>query len=175
MEITIRQAGPDDLETLLQWRMEVIREVFSLPAEMDTEALARANRAYYQAALRDGSHIACFALCRGEIVGCGGLCLYQEIPSPDNPSGRCGYLVNIYDRPAFRQHGTGRRIVQWLVRQAIRHSASKIYLETSEAGRALYRDLGFTAMKDQMLLPTEKAQAIAAQTGAEDQHGISEE
>lgn len=168
MEITIRRATLDDLESLMQWRMDVLREVFSMPVETDIKALTQANKAYYQVALQDESHIACFALCRGEVVGCGGICFHLEMPSPDNLSGRCGYLMNIYVQPAFRQHGVGRRIVQWLVRQAVQRNTTKVYLEASETGRTLYQDLGFVAMSGQMLLPLGKAQDIAAEVDRSD-------
>ena len=53
--------------------------------------------------------LACFAYVGNEIVGCGGICLYQEMPSPDNPSGGCAYLMNIYTRPEFRGQGVGKK------------------------------------------------------------------
>ncbi len=28
--------------------------------------------------------------------------IIEELPSPDNPSGKCAYLMNIYVREAFR-------------------------------------------------------------------------
>ena len=166
-DITIRQASLDDLDLLIQWRMEVLHCVFSIPAETDTAELRQQNIDYYRKALANGSHIACFAVKdegEGEklstlnsqlstkIVGCGGLCLYDEMPSPDNPTGHCAYLMNIYVRPEHQGHGTGTRIVRWLVGAALSRGIKKIYLETSEAGRLLYSVLGFSDMKDMMHL-----------------------
>ena len=34
MEIQIRQATIQDLNVLMQWRMEVLHEVFSIPSEL---------------------------------------------------------------------------------------------------------------------------------------------
>ena len=147
MEITIRQAGINDLETLMSWRMEVLREVFGIPAEQDMTKLEQANRSYYQTMLKTDGHIACFA-CQEEIIGCGGICIYQEMPSPDNPTGLCAYLMNIYTRPSFRGQGAGERIVRWLMEQAMQRGITKIYLETSACGRELYQKIGFTPMTD---------------------------
>ncbi|MCD7918812.1 MAG: GNAT family N-acetyltransferase [Clostridiales bacterium] len=147
MELTIRKADCSDLEELLRWREVVLREVFSIPAGEDMTELLAANRAYYQTALETGEHIACFACIGEQIVGCGGVCLYPEMPSPDNPSGKCGYLMNIYTVPAMRQRGVGKKTVQWLVQEAKRRGAEKIYLETSEQAYPLYRSLGFQDMK----------------------------
>lgn len=85
-------------------------------------------------------------------MGCGGLCLYDEMPSPDNPSGRCAYLMNIYVREGHRGAGIGKKIVRYLVGCALERGVTKIYLETSQCGRKLYESAGFTAMKDMMLL-----------------------
>ena len=151
-DITIRQAGPADLDLLIRWRMEVLHCVFSIPADADTTELRQANLDYYTKALADGSHIACFASIDGQTIGCGGVCLYDEMPSPDNPTGHCAYLMNIYVRPEHRGRGVAKRIVRWLVGAALSRGIKKIYLETSEAGRLLYEVLGFSDMKDMMHL-----------------------
>ncbi len=147
MEIAIRKADSSDLEELLRWREVVLREVFSISDGEDMTELLAANRAYYQTALEKEEHIACFACAGGKIVGCGGVCLYREMPSPDNPGGKCGYLMNIYTVPAMRQQGVGKKTVQWLVQEAQRWGAEKIYLEASEQAYPLYRSLGFQDMK----------------------------
>lgn len=72
--------------------------------------------------------------------------------TPDNPTGHCAYLMNIYVCPEHQGHGTGKRIVRWLVGAALSRGIKKIYLETSEAGRLLYSVLGFSDMKDMMHL-----------------------
>lgn len=157
MDIRVKAASLADMELLVRWRMEVLHEVFGVPLDQPMEELEQENRRYYQAELPSGGHVACFA-CEGEeIVGCGGVCIYREMPSPDNPSGKCAYLMNIYTRPCFRGKGVGEKIVRWLVGQAKGQGITKIYLEASESGRALYRKLGFSEMGDYMKLDTGKA------------------
>lgn len=151
-DIHIREAGIGDLKELLAWRAEVLREVFALVPEADMAELMRANRAYYEQTLGEGSHVACFAERKGETVGCGGVCLQREMPSPDNPSGRCGYLMNIYVRPAARRSGVAAEVVRWLVGKARDWGADKVYLETSVPGRPLYEGLGFVDLPDMMVL-----------------------
>ena len=48
------------------------------------------------------------ALAEGKDAGCGMVLYHDELPSPDNPSGRCAYLMNIYVRSGFRRHAPGR-------------------------------------------------------------------
>lgn len=150
METKIRQATIRDLDLLMQWRMEVLREVFSIPQEQPAAELEEENRRYYQKELPEGGHIACFAYMGEEVVGCGGMCLYREMPSPDNPNGKCAYLMNIYVRPKYRRRGIGDAVVRWLIRQAEQLGITKIHLETSEDGRPLYREIGFSDMSGYM-------------------------
>lgn len=155
MEIQIRQATIQDMDLLMQWRMEVLREVFAIPSEQSVTEPEEENRRYYQTELPRGGHIACFAYLGEEVVGCGGMCLYHEMPSPDNPNGKCAYLMNIYARPQFRRHGIGDAVVRWLIGQAEERGITKIYLESSEDGRPLYRSIGFREMPDMMKLQKE--------------------
>ena len=128
-EITLRLADIQELERLLAWRKVVLKEVFPDCTEEKLNAVIEENRLYYLRTLANGEHIACFACCGEQIIGCGGLCLYSEMPSPDNPNGKCGYLMNIYVLPEYRQNGTGKKIVEYLVGQARQHGAGKIYLK----------------------------------------------
>ena len=71
MELVIKRAASGDLEMLMEWRMEVLREVFSVPADQPMDELERENRRYYERMLQNGGHIACFACVDGEAAGCG--------------------------------------------------------------------------------------------------------
>lgn len=152
MNIEIKRADLNDLETLIKWRITVLKEVFELPEDYDLTVLKSENRLYYQEQLNTGGHIACFAYNGEKIVGCGGVCIYSEMPSPDNPSGKCAYLMNIYTAPEWRKNGVGKRIVEWLVDKARNLKITKIYLETSDAGRELYKSLGFGDMNGFMIM-----------------------
>lgn len=151
-ETEIKKASLTDMDQLLDWRIEVLTEVFSLPPRIDTTHLRHENRKYYSDSLSNGSHIACFAELHGEKIGCGGICIHQEMPSPDNLSGRCAYIMNIYVRKAYRRQGVGMKIVSFLIDQAKSSGIEKIYLETSAAGMPLYQIMGFVPMQDMVIL-----------------------
>lgn len=136
-----------DIDTLIRWRAEVIRNVFGEDAD---SYLLEANRKYYLGHIADATHIAIVAAYDGIECGCGGICLTEELPSPDNPSGKCAYLMNIYVREKFRKHGIAHRIVSHLVEVAKRRGCEKIYLETTADGKPVYASLGFRDMADMM-------------------------
>lgn len=135
------------LPTLMYWRAEVIEDVFGRKPD---RRLLVANRQYYRKHIADKTHIAYVVMLDGEEVGCGAICLTDELPSPDNPSGRCAYLMNIYVREPYRNRGVGHAIVSTLLDEAKEQMCGKIYLETTDAGRGVYESLGFTDLHDMM-------------------------
>lgn len=145
--ISIRQI--EDINELLLWRKEVIENVFG---EVPPEKLMERNRSYYFRHLSDHTHLAFVASLDGIEVGCGSLCLTEELPSPDNFTGYCGYLMNIYVREGFRDKGVGHFIVTRLIEEAKLRNCGKIYLETTEEGRPVYESLGFKDLPDMMKL-----------------------
>ena len=109
------------------------------------------NLKYYQKALANKTHVAVFAKLKDEIIGCGGLCIYQEMPSPDNLNGLCGYLMNIYTKDSYHNQGIGSLIVNYLVKTAQNRDITKIYLETTKAAIPFYKSLNFHEMNDYLI------------------------
>ena len=138
-----------DMNELLAWREEVILNVFGI--EPDKELIHK-NEDYYRRHVEAGTHMAFIAEKDGTEAGCGSICFTEELPSPDNPSGMCGYLMNIYVRDKYREHGIGHEIVKHLLEEAKNKGCGKIYLETTAIGRSLYESLGFHDLPDMMKL-----------------------
>lgn len=137
------------LPTLMMWREEVLRNVFG---KESSERLLDENRRYYRNHIADDTHFAIAAKWLGEDAGCGAICLTEELPSPDNPTGKCAYLMNIYVRKAYRQHGIAHAIISCLIEEAKRRDCGKIYLETTDDGRHVYESVGFHDFPDIMKL-----------------------
>lgn len=141
MKIEIREIS--SIPTLMHWRLEVLGCVFG--SEPSRRLLVQ-NRRYYRSHIPDGSHVAYVASADGADCGCGAICMYDELPSPDNPSGKCAYLMNIYVRGPYRNCGVGHAIVLRLIAEARSRGCGKIHLETTPQARRLYESLGFTEM-----------------------------
>lgn len=154
MNILVKKVGLEELDLLMDWRMRVLAEVFADSVCPDWEAIRENNEKYYKEELFKDTHTACFAVDEenGEIIGCGGICYQKEMPSPDNLTGTNGYLMNIYTLPEYRGHGIGRKIIEFLIADAKERGTEKIYLESSNAAKHLYEEIGFLNMPDYMKL-----------------------
>lgn len=149
-KITIRKADLSDLDFLVQQRIVVLRAVFGIEEYEDTAALEKANRVYYEKALKDGTHVAALAY-EGEVfVGCGALCLQDEMPSPDSPSGCTALIMNVYTPPEQRHRGVARRVITWLIERAQEKGVDRVLLEATPEARPLYEDFGFVSAPDFM-------------------------
>ena len=157
MGFTIRDAGVADLESLVAIRMAAMRHVYAPYGNFLTDELwaklEKGVRDFYFECLLNGTHVACLALVDGEVVGSGGMCIYRELPSPENSSGISCYIMNVYTDPEHRHQGIGRAMMDTLINKAHEAGARKVYLETSPAARKLYSDEGFVDMKGYMRLP----------------------
>ena len=79
----------------------------------------------------------------GRLVACGVATIERRLPSPNNPTGRHGYIASMVTDPDFRRKGLARRIMEallaWLEGQGVISSS----LHATEHGEPLYRSLGF--------------------------------
>jgi ribosomal protein S18 acetylase RimI-like enzyme len=142
-QIAIRQATLDDLADLVRLRRTMFESMgFDDGAQLD--AADAAARAYFAEAIPAGQFHGWLAVTpTGTAVGSGGIVIDRHPPGPSNLSGRAGYIMNVVTAPGYRRRGIARRMMQvmleWLAARGIEH----VTLHATEAGRPLYRELGF--------------------------------
>ena len=153
MALEYKRAASEDLDILVETRMEVLRAANRLDASADMAQVERETRAYYRSALADGSHTAYLGFDGDLFVGAGGVSYYSVMPTYHNPTGQKAYIMNMYTRPAYRRQGIARRTLDLLVRDAESRGVRAISLEATEMGRPLYEAYGFVPMTSEMELP----------------------
>ena len=151
MNLRFEKGTLANIDCLMKAREIVLREVFSLAPNKNIDAILEANRNYYLVAFKHDTHIAFVSFDGEDFVGCGDMCLQHEMPSPDNLSGKCGFVMNIYTHPDYRKQGMGRKMMQTLIDEARSRGIEKLTLEASHAGRKLYASCGFTPFEDCMI------------------------
>lgn len=125
------------LEQLLRWRADALKERTGKPADAD---MLKATAKYYDYHATDGSHVALEALLpdeKGEMqpVGCGGVTFWEQLPTPENPNGRCAYIENIYVREPYRRGPVREALLRALLDLAKFRGCGRIETEEGENKR----------------------------------------
>ena len=144
-----KYATADDMELLIRSREETLRAVNRLPEDyVFSEEFREASREYF----REGDQTTVLALEEGRIAGCATMCYIDMMPTFSHPSGRRAHLMNVYTPPDFRRQGVGRTMVSLLIDEARDRGITEISLDATEAGRPLYRKLGFVESGENMTM-----------------------
>ena len=153
MEYRIADAG--DMGLLVESRLETLRAVNRLGEDYRfDEAFISAAEKYF----REGDQETVLAVEDGRALGCATMCYMELMPTFSHPSGKRAHLMNVYTNPALRRQGIARRMVSMLIERAWNRGATEISLDATEAGRPLYRALGFRDSGECMVLEKEPVQ-----------------
>lgn len=153
MKLQYRRAEPEDLELVVETRLEVLRAANGLPEDAPLPEVEAESRAYFRRALGSGEALVELAFAGAEFVAAGGVSFYRVMPTVHNPDGRKAYIMNMYVRPAYRRRGIARNMLDRLVRAARARGVDHITLEATAMGRPLYEAYGFVGMAEEMELP----------------------
>ena len=150
MEYRIATEG--DIERMLKARLDTLKAVNHLEdGYRFTDAFQAASRAYFL----KGDQTTVLAMDGERTVGCATMCYMEMMPTFSHPSGKRAHLMNVYTDPARRREGIARRMVTMLIGEAWNRGVTEISLDATEAGRSLYRQLGFRDSRECMVLEKE--------------------
>ncbi len=138
----IRRATVEDAEVLAELRTAMQRELREGKAETP-EAWGEENRAYFQRAIPEGAFVAFVVEAEGRIVATSGMVMYEAPPTPGNPSGVEGYIMNMYTLPSWRGKGLATALVDELREHAREGRARRVWLRASDQGKPIYARAGF--------------------------------
>lgn len=143
--ITYRMATADDAGALalLRWESGTERH----PDHQHDDTLAAYTAAYIEQTrdeLARGAHRAWLAEADGEPIACVLLVEWVMPPNPGEHRRRRGFVSSVYTRPAHRRRGVARHLMTLLIDHARAEGLQRLILWSSDMGRSLYLDLGFT-------------------------------
>mgnify|MGYP001580507277 CR=1 FL=1 len=142
-ELTIRRATISDVDDLVRLRYAMQIELAEGHHGVSPDQIVESTHDYFEKQLNGNHFAAFFALADGQIVGTGGFVVYDTPPSPSNPSGTEGYIMNMYTLPEWRKHGVATLILQALADHARHEGATRVWLRASTFGRKVYEHFGF--------------------------------
>ena len=136
----IRKTNQNDIELLMQIRLEMLRIVNGLDENAPFDnTLVECSREYFL----KGDQTTVFAMDGDKIAGCASLSYINVMPTFDHPTGKRAHLMNVYKRTEFRRRGAGKMMVEFLIKEAISRGVTEISLDATEMGHLLYKSLGF--------------------------------
>lgn len=141
-------ASKTDMDLLLQIRLEMLKEVNTLPPEyvFDVKFVEK-SREYFEKA----DQTTVLAIDEG-VVGCATLCYIEVMPTFSHPTGKRAHLMNVYTNSRYRRQGIANHMLDMLVDEAKERGVTEISLDTTKAGRLLYRRYGFADSDECMVL-----------------------
>ena len=151
MEFTFKRATADDAELLAQMRLEMRKERETSACALSEAEFSRCNVEFFRTHLAAGDFISFLCFDGGAAAACSGLSLQVHPPTYETPSGKSGYITNMYTRPEWRHRGLARKLVDLLVEAAREAGCTKLYLNASAMGRPLYESYGFRPVENEMV------------------------
>lgn len=147
-KITYRRATVNDVQTLIDYRVRFLSELYGHPENDETRILRKSLRQYFSEAIPSGSFIAWLAEHEGKTVGTGGLVVWQ-MPGRYGglETGRLGYILNMCTIPEARRSGVCTRLLEELTREAKLMKLRYLHLHASEDALNIYRKAGFVEPK----------------------------
>jgi GNAT superfamily N-acetyltransferase len=152
MTVTYRRATPDDVDVLVDYRLKFLADYAGAERAPDEERVAKKLRAYFREAVPRGDFVAWLAERDGEVVATSGMVVWQIPPNNSVPTGRQGYVLNMYTVPEARRRGICAALLEKMIEEARALGLSRVHLHATREGEAIYRRRGFVEPGDAELL-----------------------
>lgn len=146
--ITYRKADQSDIQTLVDNRIQFALELSGEQKQESIDALRRQMSTYFTKATKENSCISIIAVCEGETAGIGSVHFREQPGNFRNPSGKWGYIMNMYTVPAHRRKGVCKGILAELIKEATQSGITAFELHATRDGELVYPKYGFEIHKE---------------------------
>lgn len=141
--ITYHKATINDSSILVEYR---ILFAIELSGEQNQEAIQELSKQmtnYFSKATADNTCISFIAKCDGVVAGIGSVLLRETPANFKNPTGKWGYIMNMYTIPTFRRKGICKSILALLVEEGKKYGITAFELHATSEGEFVYKQNGF--------------------------------
>ena len=137
-----------DLKALMSIRLEMLREVNNLPDDYSFNKELIENTEQY---FKDGNQTTILAVDE-KAIGCATLSYLCVMPTYSHPTGKRAHLMNVYTNKDYRRMGIAETMVKMLINEERKRGVTEISLDATEAGKPLYKKLGFSESDECMTI-----------------------
>ena len=150
MNFVLKRAEVKDAELLAAMRLEMRKERETGSCPLTDDEFFQCNLKFFREHIADGSFISYIVWDGDQAAACSGLSIQVHPPTYENPTGKHGYITNMYTRPAWRKRGIAKMLVDKLVEAAKAAGCMQLFLNASPMGRPLYVRYGFEPVEGEM-------------------------
>jgi GNAT superfamily N-acetyltransferase len=147
-EVTFHKATTDDVPVLVEYRIRFATELKGEQPMEVVNSLREQMAKYFARATADGTCISFIAKQGNEIAGIGSVTIREQPGNFTNPSGRWGYVMNMYTVPEFRNKGVAKIILKALIEAGRQAGITSFELHATKSGEPLYIKDGFQLHKE---------------------------
>jgi predicted acetyltransferase len=141
--ITYHRANQAELQTIVDFRIEFLIEFWGNQSSDAINELKEFLKIYFKESLINNTSICYIAKSGNENVGIGCLAIREQPGNFKNPSGKVGYLSNMYTRPSHRRKGICTGILNLLIDAAKDAGITAFELLSTKEGEYVYKKNGF--------------------------------
>jgi len=142
-EFKFYKAWIEDVDALVEYRIRFAIEISGEQTPKNVEMLRAQMTNYFSKALIDNSCISIIAKWKDQVAGIGSVHLRNMPGNFKNPSGKWGYIMNMYTVPEFRRKGICSEILNRLIKEGEKFGVTAFELHASKEGEPVYKKCGF--------------------------------
>lgn len=141
--ITYHKATIQDVNILVENRILFALELSGIQDEMQIQSIKIQLTEYFTKAIENNTCISFIASSDDLTVGIGSV-YKKELPGNfKNPSGKWGYIMNMYTIPSYRRKGICKTILELLVSEGKKQGITAFELHATKDGEQVYKHNGF--------------------------------
>ena len=140
-----------DIQTLVENRILFALELSGGQNEEAIQSLRKQMTNYFSKATADNTCISLIAKYDEIVAGFGSVHLREMPGNFKNPSGKWGYIMNMYTVPEFRRKGICKSILNLLVEEGRKIGITAFELHATQEGEFVYLQNGFSYHKEPTL------------------------
>ena len=141
--IKYHKATAADVPIIVEHRLQFAMELVGETAKEKFDKLSAQLSEYFVKATIDESCISIIAKCGGQVAGIGSVHIREMPGNLKNPSGKWGYIMNMYTVPAFRRRRVCKTILEHLEIEGIKLGVTAFELHATKEGAMVYGQSGF--------------------------------
>lgn len=142
--MNIRKAVLEDVPVLVKLRMDFLTSYVKPMTEEESRIIEEQLFIYFQKHIPLGDFIAYLCEINDKPVSVAFLTISEKPPNLNFITGKTAMIHNVFTYPEYCRRGIASKLLQLLIEEARQQKVSSVELLATEAGKPLYRKLGFT-------------------------------